>query len=279
MFKYNRRTLRAISKLVLLSGALMVVLLMVAPHETERDDPPPYIPTFIPMPISPPGTAGLVGIPRAPVIAKGYLYMPTKIDSALARAVAENGHSLGGEARVNWDKTMDRGDPHFVTIRVARRSLENFEQDLRGSFTKNISRVEITTRMHGVLQSDSGIDISGGEPPTQLIDGGEHYTQWTWVVNPKSLGPHKLQITLECLITGSHVPETASVSYQDYLDVEVRETLADISRRFFETKTPDLLSVLVTAILSVFLTYVGKHVLGFAKSVKDRLSNPRSTRK
>jgi hypothetical protein len=164
-------------------------------------------------------------------------------------------------------------------MRVARRAVQDFEQGLQASFTKRTPGVEITTRMRGLLQSDGGVDISGGEPPTQVIDGGEHYTQWTWVVSPKSLGPHKLPITLECLVTGDQVPETASVSYQDYLDVEVRETLADIKRRFLETKTPDALYVLVTAILASFLTYIWKNALLLVKSTKHRLSNRRSTRK
>ena len=278
-FLYNGRTLRAISQSVLLLVALMVVLLMVAPHGAQPPDPPPYIGVFVPVPISPPGTAGLRAIPRHPVIADGYRYMPARIDSALARAVAENGHSLAGEVRVNWDKAMYRGDPYLVTMRVARRAVQDFEQGLQASFTKRTPGVEITTRMRGLLQSDGGVDISGGEPPTQVIDGGEHYTQWTWVVSPKSLGPHKLPITLECLVTGDQVPETASVSYQDYLDVEVRETLADIKRRFLETKTPDALYVLVTAILASFLTYIWKNALLLVKSTKHRLSNRRSTRK
>ena len=95
-FLYNGRTLRAISQFVLLLVALMVVLLMVAPHGAPPPDPPPYIGVFVPVPVSPPGTAGLRAISRHPVIADGYRYMPARIDSALARAVAENGHSLAG---------------------------------------------------------------------------------------------------------------------------------------------------------------------------------------
>ena len=146
-FLYNGRTLRAISQSVLLLVALMVVLLMVAPHGAQPPDPPPYIGVFVPVPISPPGTAGLRAIPRHPVIADGYRYMPARIDSALARAVAENGHSLAGEVRVNWDKAMYRGDPYLVTMRVARRAVQDFEQGLQASFTKRTPGVEITTRI------------------------------------------------------------------------------------------------------------------------------------
>jgi hypothetical protein len=257
---------------VLFFAALIVVLLLVAPHKPRIPDPPTKIDEFIPLPILPPGTASLGAIPTHPVIERGYQYIPRRLDRALAQAVAENGRSLGGAVRVNWDKTMRRGNPHFVTLRVARRALESFEEGLQGSFTKSVSGVEITTRMHALLRSDGGVDIAGGEPPTQLIDGGEHYTQWLWVVSPKALGPHKLSITLECLITGDHVPETSSVSYQDYLDVEVHETLWDFGRRFFDTKMPDLLSVLVTAILSMLLTSMWK-------GAKERLSKLHSDRR
>jgi hypothetical protein len=176
----------------------------------------------------------------------------SKVLAALSSAFDENGLEPG-QARPNWDKEMKLGLPYVVTLRVAKGDVANFESGLSGSVTKRI-QVTISARMRAVLLGDSTVDISGGEPATQIVDGGKTYTQWAWNTVPKSLGRHRLTMTLACVITGDHVPETSKISYSGFLDIDVKQNWRRTIDQFMETKLPDLLSLLVVSVVSALVS-------------------------
>lgn len=168
---------------------------------------------------------------------------------ALKRAFDEN--TIGeGEARFNFEEHMKLALPYTVTLRVTKGQIAGIEEGLKASFTKRVHGVSISARMHASLTSDTNMDISGGEPATQIVDGGVTYTQWAWTAVPKTLGVHRLMPILMCVVTSEHIPETSKIAWSDSFDVYGDLNWSRVRDQFMETKLPDLASVLLTAIVS-----------------------------
>ena len=216
--------------------------------------PDPYNSIWPAYAIIAPGTSGVSGI-RVAHATQSRRHHPRDIATAIARALDEN--TLGaGQAKLNWDNEMRVAVPYTTTLRIAQSDIEKLSEGLKGVMSKTIPQLRITPRMQAILAGDGFIDISGGDPPIQLVDGGTAYTQWRWNILPKSIGIHRLQMSISCIITGDRVPETAKVVHSESLDVTVRMNWRHLGDQFIESKVPDLISILMTSAVSALLLWL-----------------------
>jgi hypothetical protein len=131
---------------------------------------------------------------------------PTAPPSALPDPVAQVERALAqltrGQVLFNAPDAIDFGDQALVEARISKDLEQQLSAGLKGSGSPILESVDVSPFVSAELIGD---DFSIQPPgPIDQVLGGDRFTEWTWLVEPKTSGDHvlALRVTLRFQLDG-----------------------------------------------------------------------------
>jgi len=174
------------------------------------------------------------------------------------------------------DKNWDRGKTYTVTVRVAQKYSEAFEDSVKDQ-VRDKRKVNVSAIMQAQLDPDPTFTKSKDDPPQLIEYDGQPYKQWTWSVVGHNTGEYRITAVLSAVVNGKELKDTIyQVVDKQYADIHVHWTLASFWDQFIDSKLPDVSMLIVSGFIGAIGGFVVSQLFPSLKKLIQKVTQKAS---